>query len=236
MASLPSIRLLWECTTCEAWFMELEGTPFALAPMAIEDVPTVTTVEQLVFSLPWSATAFTYELRHNPSATYLVLRYSPWIYTPPARQYLPKAMQHWIKPPNNDPSLLGYGGYWMMLEEAHICTLALRDEWRGRGLGEALLAALIESALGRQAEIVTLEVRISNLRAQSLYRKYGFEIVGMRKRYYSDNGEDAHIMSTPPTNTEEYRTRLAQLTQALGERLRQQANTPPRQPLPESLS
>jgi ribosomal-protein-alanine N-acetyltransferase len=195
--------------------MDLINLPYMLLPMVLDDVPTVHTIEQLVFSLPWSASAFSYEIRNNPSAQYLVLRYKPWVYESPARRLLPRSIRHLLQSPTNEPSLLGYGGYWMVLEEAHICTLALRAEWRGRSLGELLLLALVESALTRQAEAITLEVRISNQRAQNLYLKYGFEITGRRVHYYSDNNEDAYIMSTGNTKKPAFQDRLQQLSQNL---------------------
>jgi len=83
-----------------------------------------------------------------------------------------------------------------MVDEAHISTIASHPDWRRNGVGELLLVAMIESAAEMGAGVVTLEVRASNQGAQSLYRKYGFEQVGLRKRYYSDNNEDALIMST----------------------------------------
>jgi ribosomal-protein-alanine N-acetyltransferase len=199
--------------------MDLTNLPYMLLPMVLDDVPTVHTIEQQVFSLPWSASAFSYEIRNNPSSQYLVLRYKPWFYESPARRLLPRSMRHVLQSPTNEPSLLGYGGYWMVLEEAHICTLALREEWRGRNLGELLLLGLIESALARKAEVITLEVRISNQRAQNLYSKYGFEISGRRVHYYSDNNEDAYIMSTNSTLLPAFRDRLQQLSLDLHQHL-----------------
>jgi ribosomal-protein-alanine N-acetyltransferase len=198
--------------------MQLDGLPYAIEPMRLDDVPTVTLVEQAVFTMPWSSTAFEYELRHNVSSTYLVLRYLPWRKGAGGDNLLPRPLRRLWKP-REDPSLLGYGGFWTMVDEAHICTLAVRQEWRGRGLGELLLASLVERAIERQASVVTLEVRVSNLRAQSLYTKYGFKTVGERKHYYSDNREDALIMTTDPVALEEYRQRLAELTARLHARL-----------------
>ncbi|MHB1294268.1 MAG: ribosomal protein S18-alanine N-acetyltransferase [Anaerolineae bacterium] len=206
--------------------MNLAGLPFAVQPMVLDDVPTVSFVEHIVFTLPWSSTAFTYELRNNPSSHYLVLRYLPWMDA--ARKHpLLGPVRKLLGNPRNDISLLGYGGYWMMLDEAHICTLALRPEWRGRNLGELLLASLIEESYQHDAQFVTLEVRVSNTVAQNLYQKYGFQYTGRRKGYYSDNGEDAHIMSTDPIRTPVYREHFRQLLEQLRERLLAQPNKPP---------
>ena len=94
--------------------------------------------------------------------------------------------------------MLGYAGLWLLIDEAHISTIAVAPEWRGRGLGELLLASLLERAISIGADVATLEVRASNLVAQNLYRKYRFTVVGVRKGYYTDNFEDALVMTTPP--------------------------------------
>lgn len=200
--------------------MDLADIPYIIQPMLLDDVPTVHTIEQEAFSLPWSAAAFSHEIRENTSAQYLVLRYKPYVYETPIRKLIPRGIRHLVQSPTNDPSLIGYGGYWMILEEAHICTLAVRSAWRGHGLGELLLFSLIESALTRQAEIITLEVRVSNQRAQNLYLKYGFEILGKRVGYYTDNNEDAYIMSTPNVTTPEYQHKLSELERTLTQHLR----------------
>jgi len=207
--------------------MNLEGLPYSVTPMRVEDVTAVTAIERMVFSLPWSANAFTYELRNNPSSEYLVLRYLPWAGKLHGTAALLRPVQRLLKPARNDLALLGYGGFWMMVEEAHICTLAVRPEWRGRGLGELLLASLIERALERRAEVLTLEARVSNQTAQSLYAKYGFRTVGRRKGYYSDNGEDALIMTTDSIVSPAYQHRYHELMDALYERLVSQPSQPP---------
>ena len=94
--------------------------------------------------------------------------------------------------------LIGFGGIWLMVDEAHITTFAVHPAWRRRHIGERLLAALLELAVRRHAREATLEVRLSNLAARKLYEKYGFRPVGVRPRYYSDDNEDALIMTTEP--------------------------------------
>jgi ribosomal-protein-alanine N-acetyltransferase len=100
----------------------------------------------------------------------------------------------------------GYAGIWILVDEAHISAIAVRQKLRQRGIGELLLMSVIEYAMGLPVDVVTLEVRASNLAAQSLYRKYGFGEVGIRRHYYTDNLEDALIMTTPPINSSSYRT------------------------------
>ena len=205
--------------------MDLDGLAYALHPMAVGDIPTVAAIENIVFTLPWSPSSFRYEVKNNSSSVYLVLRYGPWScsHTSP----LLRPVRRLLRPGRQDSSLLGYAGFWMMVDEAHICTLALRAEWRGRGLGELLLASLIDKAMEYPVQMVTLEVRVSNTVAQSLYRKYGFQIVGRRKRYYSDNGEDAYIMSTDSIRSDDYLAHLGALSRGLRERILASTQTAP---------
>jgi len=107
----------------------------------------------------------------------------------------------------------------MMVDEAHISTIAVAPAYRRQGLGELLLLRMVDEAQKKSAAMVTLEVRVSNIVAQTLYEKYGFETQGKRVRYYSDNGEDAYIMTTPPLASPEYRQRLASLREKLSVRL-----------------
>ena len=102
----------------------------------------------------------------------------------------------------------GYAGTWILLDEAHISAIAVRQRLQQRGIGELLLMSVIEYAMSLPVDVVTLEVRASNLAAQSLYRKYGFGEVGIRRHYYTDNLEDAIIMTIPSINSSSYRTFL----------------------------
>jgi ribosomal-protein-alanine N-acetyltransferase len=110
--------------------------------------------------------------------------------------------------------LVGIAGFWIMVDEAHITTLATRNAYRRQGIGERLLLQIIEMAAGLHADVVTLEVRVSNKQAQALYDKYGFRKVGTRRAYYTDNGEDAVIMTTDPLGSSDSNSRLQQLKRA----------------------
>ena len=206
--------------------MDLTDLPYLIETMTPADIPTVAAIERAVFSAPWPEEAFRSELAHHEGACYLVLRYRPWAAArgDPARAHL---LQRLWPRPALDESLIGYGGYWRVVDEGHICTLAVRQAWRGRGLGELLLLSLIEHALSSGIEMMTLEVRVSNAVAQSLYQKYGFERVGRRKGYYGDNGEDAWIMSTGSIRAEAYRYMLAERKAALHTRLMMANSAPP---------
>jgi ribosomal-protein-alanine N-acetyltransferase len=115
--------------------------------------------------------------------------------------------------------IIAFAGLWLMIDESHITTIAAHPDYRGRGIGELMLNSLIRISGDIGARMVTLEVRVSNLVAQNLYRKYGFREAGLRRRYYSDNHEDALIMWTEELASADYRERYAQLTKTLYARL-----------------
>ena len=122
--------------------------------------------------------------------------------------------------------LVGYAGLWLMVDEAHVTTIGVNPEYRGQGVGELLFLGLVDISREMKAERMTLEVRVSNASAQALYRKYGLEVAGMRKRYYSDNGEDAYIMWSEPIASPQFEERIARLREELAARLQQSYNQP----------
>lgn len=115
--------------------------------------------------------------------------------------------------------IVGFSGIWVLVDEAHITNIALRQEYQGKGLGELLLIATIDLAGILKARMMTLEVRASNLIAQNLYGKYGFKHVGVRRGYYLDNREDAVIMSTESIAAPSFQAQLKQLREALAKKL-----------------
>lgn len=178
---------------------ERDSLPFRIEDMQLDDIDEVMSIEHRSFSSPWSARAYRYELTSNSFSQFIVVRRSipetqvaDKVHGGPLRRWLGMSRQQ-VKSP-----VLGYAGLWLLADEAHISTIAVIPEWRGQGLGEFLLVALIERSLVIQAEVVTLEVRASNRVAQNLYRKYQFQTVGLRRAYYQDNQEDALVMTTPP--------------------------------------
>ena len=153
--------------------------------MTVDDLPAVHEIEQQSFSTPWPAHAYRQELEQNKLAHYLVARFADHV--------------------------VGFAGTWMLVDEAHVTTFATRAEWRRQGVGERLLIALIDLAISRGANEATLEVRPSNTPAIRLYEKFGFKVVGARPRYYTDNNEDALIMTTDPLEGPAMQRRLASL-------------------------
>jgi len=136
--------------------------------MEIDDIKDVLEIENASFATPWSREAFFNELMNNHFASYLVMI-------------------------END-KVIGYCGMWLIIDEAHITNIAVLPEYRGRKLGEALMLEVKKHASQRGVGRMTLEVRVSNTVAQSLYRKHGFIEGGIRKNYYTDNQEDAIVM------------------------------------------
>ena len=171
--------------------MSNQHLPFHIKAMQLADIPQVIAVEQAAYTMQWPQKAYEYELTGNALAHYFVLRTT-----------LP------IDP--TEPDLIGMAGFWLLVDEAHISTIAVYPSWRRRGLGEWLLIKLIEEAQNLGAVVATLEVRPSNQAALTLYQKYSFAEVGRRPRYYSDNNEDALILTSPPLTSHDYQTMLAQ--------------------------
>jgi ribosomal-protein-alanine N-acetyltransferase len=239
--------------------------PYILEPMKQDDIPEISRIEHLCFSMPWPASAYRRELRTPETNRYLVVRYltpdeavSAGIPEPTSanltslshpeiqangtgdtvaaydsQHVQPKTLWSsllpWLKPPSANGSapspasrypIIGYAGLWLMVDEAHVTTIGVHPEHRGHGAGELLFVGLIDVAWQMKASRVTLEVRVSNTGAQALYRKYGLEVAGLRRRYYSDNGEDAYIMWSEPIASTEFRERVDKLRASLAERLR----------------
>jgi ribosomal-protein-alanine N-acetyltransferase len=136
--------------------------------MREEDIDQVLAVEQASFTVPWSREAFYNELHNNKFAVYIVLE--------------------------EDNKIIGYCGTWIVIDEAHVTNVAILPESRGRKLGETMMRKLMSVSREMGAKSMTLEVRVTNHVAQSLYRKLGFQNGGIRKNYYSDNQEDALVM------------------------------------------
>jgi ribosomal-protein-alanine N-acetyltransferase len=191
--------------------------PYRVEPMLVSDVDAVMPIENAAYTTPWPVSAYRHELEQNSMAHYLVLLPEEGEAGTPTS--LRERLRGWLRRPQSGRAILGYGGFWLMVGEAHISTIVVDEEWRGMGLGELLLLELIELALRLGAEMVTLEVRVSNTVAQGLYEKYGFEYTGRRKRYYRDNNEDAHIMTVEEVRSAEYRAFLDQQWLRVRERL-----------------
>lgn len=189
--------------------------------MTVDDIPQVTEIERESFPTTWPQAAYRRELQSNTMARYLVVADSAAQQAHEdqcdrgglahnVRRILGHNRPHDGAEPS-DERLVAFLGLWFILEECHVVTVAVRQGDRRRGIGELLVVTAVDMALRKNQELLTLECRLSNTGAQTLYQRYGFEIVGRRKRYYSDNNEDALIMTTPPIQTTEYRARFERL-------------------------
>lgn len=133
-----------------------------------EDIDPIHAIEQACFPNPWSRTAVFNEIVNNHFATYFLVEI--------------------------EEKLIGYCGVWVIVDEAHITNIAILPEYQGHKFGEALLRNVMMYAKAVGAKTMSLEVRVTNIVAKNLYRKLGFQEGGIRKNYYSDNGEDATVM------------------------------------------
>jgi ribosomal-protein-alanine N-acetyltransferase len=209
---------------------------FAIEVMRLEDIPEVVEVERACFTMPWPSSAYKRELKNPKSTRYLVARHyldnTPMHFTPnlDPNSNGKKPLLHSLLPfffkdeegvehKRNPNPIIGYGGVWLMMDEAHITTLGVSPAYRGKGIGEFLLIGLIDVALQLGASWLTLEVRVSNTTAQNLYRKYTFKEAGVRKKYYTDNNEDAYIMWSDEITRPEFREKYARLKKELFARL-----------------
>ncbi|ALS79719.1 ribosomal protein S18-alanine N-acetyltransferase [Planococcus kocurii] len=136
--------------------------------MTLEDLDAVYEIEVLSFTLPWTKDAFYHEMVTNEHAYYVIAE--------------------------TQEGIVGYCGMWLVMDEAHVTNIAIHPDQRGKKLGGGLMQAAIDTAKEQGAVLMTLEARVSNTVAQNLYRKLGFKNGGIRKRYYTDNYEDAIVM------------------------------------------
>ena len=186
-------------------------------PMTMDDVSQVMEIERQSFPDRWPQTLYKRELEQNSMARYLVLEQvsDDRLAEETARGSWLSQMRRKLagepEPAGEGAALVvGFVGVWFMVGEAHIVTIAVDPRYRRQGMGELLLLSAIDLALAHDQEVVSLECRVSNAPAQALYEKYGFHRTGLRPRYYSDNGEDALIMTAETLTTPKYQARLAE--------------------------
>tara|TARA_Y100001970_G_scaffold28388_1_gene34725 strand:+ start:56 stop:697 length:642 start_codon:yes stop_codon:yes gene_type:complete len=187
---------------------------FSVRLMSNNDISEVAIIERQAFPTMWPPIPFKRELG-NKFAEYFVIvcKLDELLVIPepqPNTSFLQKSVKKIRglffsnKLDAKDSFIVGYLGIWYSLDEAHITSIATREEFRGMGIGEMLLIAAFQRAFQRKSNSVTLEVRVSNEIAQNLYSKYEMIEVGKRKRYYSDNQEDALIMTADDINTDDF--------------------------------
>jgi len=153
--------------------------------MTLEDIPVVRALDIASFSLPWPESAYHFELTHNPDSLPLVIE---------------------VKDDEGNLQIAGMMVIWLILDEAHIGTIAIRSAFRRQGLAKRLLTQGLLMSYEQGARAAFLEVRRSNLVAQELYKQFGFTIEGIRPRYYKNNHEDALLLTLRPLIAEKLKT------------------------------
>ncbi|MEP7136424.1 MAG: ribosomal protein S18-alanine N-acetyltransferase [Chloroflexota bacterium] len=153
---------------------------FSIRKMTVEDVPAAAALDQISFSLPWPERSFHFEVTGNP------------------------ASRCWVA--EVDGRIVGMIVAWLFVDEVHIATLATHPDFRRQGIAQKLLTHTLRYTFDEGAVSSFLEVRESNLAAQEMYRKFGYENTGRRKRYYKDNDEDAILMTLESLNVEKLKS------------------------------
>ena len=154
----------------------------------------VMSIESRVYPRPWSTSLFLSELAQRATRTYLVARLSG--------------------------EVVGYAGMMYTGNEAHVTNIAVDPTYHGRKIGTRLLLTIVTEAIARGAEVISLEVRVSNFVAQNMYVKFGFSVAGTRKGYYIETNEDAYVMVVEDARSTEFRMKLAAIRAELEEALR----------------
>ena len=203
---------------------------YTIRPMTREDLAQINEIDREAFPTQWPPANYRQELQ-NKLAHYIVAidvsRTPATVPVKPRPGWL-KFMSRlipWVKPeaisrdPLTSPYIAGFSGIWMMADEAHITNIAVRKEYQGQGIGGLLLIATFDLARELKAAFLTLEVRASNVVAQQLYSRYGFNQTGQRRGYYLDNREDAIIMSTESIASPAFQAQLGQLRDSLSGKL-----------------
>ena len=193
--------------------------------MRLADVPQATEIDRECFPTQWPTPPYRSDLLSNRLAHYLVAceKDNHTASISGVEQHETgisrllggaRRLVHSKGASHSSQRIVGVTGFWLMAGEAHIITMGVRPSYQRQGIGEFLLISTIDLAITQQAEVMTLEVRLSNSAAQALYRKYGFRKMGIRKGYYNDNHEDAIIMTTDTLCSDSFENQFRLLKQA----------------------
>ena len=201
---------------------------YSVRPMNADDISQVSAIDREAFPTEWPPPSFKRELSSS-MVRYLVAQDESRRIGSDAKTPAPKSsmweslvagMRHVlgrndgaadVTTAQNTQFIVGYASIWMMVDESHLTSIAVPKSHQHQGIGELLLIAVIKLSLQMKAQVVTLEVRASNSSAQTLYAKYGFKNVGIRRRYYTDNSEDAVIMTTDSITSPTYQAKLREM-------------------------
>jgi ribosomal-protein-alanine N-acetyltransferase len=203
--------------------MQIAALRCRLRTMQSEDIPQIMDIERQSFPTMWPQSAYQKELKNKMARYFVAVEAEEGdagdgaasAGRPAVRRLVQRFFGGLPGEGAQAERVLGFVGLWCMMGEGHIVTIAVRDEWRRQGIGELLLVAALDAAVEAVQDVVTLEYRVSNAAARALYEKYGFAQVGVRARYYSDNHEDAVLMTTPPLRSSAFRRILDERKAAL---------------------
>ena len=213
--------------------MDIKHYPYYIRPMYREDVPQVNGIDREVFPTQWPPPNYQRELQNQLARLLVACDKSKAVETHEAEVSSGKGVSGILSkvkhlfasgrslctlPQSNRHYVVGFAGIWILADEAHITNIAVRNLYQRQGIGELLLIATIDLSAELKTTLLTLEVRASNLPAQKLYEKYGFVQAGLRRAYYTDNREDALLMSTESINSASFQAQFRQLRQAYCER------------------
>ena len=200
---------------------------YKVRPMRREDIDQVIEIDKEAFPTQWPPTNYRNELQ-NRLAHYIIVYQKDervTIKPQPLKNDLFPRIRKWLRINRKmtdgllkEDDIIGFAGCWIMADEAHITEIAVRNPYKHQGIGQLMIINLIEISIELKANLMTLEVRVSNTSAQGLYKKFGFEEVGFRKGYYSDNREDALIMTIRDIKSSSFQGKLNQLKQDLAKR------------------
>jgi len=168
---------------------EYDAVEIEIARMRRRHLRRVLSIEARVYPRPWSTSLFLSELSQRTTRTYIVAK--------------------------SEGEVVGYSGMMFTGREAHVTNIAVDPDVHGRKVGTRLLLFLVTEAIARGAEILSLEVRVSNNVAQDMYEKFGFSTVSIRKGYYIETNEDALVMVVDNARSTEYRLRLQAIREEL---------------------
>lgn len=204
--------------------------PYYVCRMRREDIAQVNELDREAFPTQWPPPNYQHELQNQLARYIVVCDGSKAVEEPEVKASseedasgLVSRVRRWLNHDcffSNKPSpasrqyIVGFAGIWVLADEAHLTNIAVRKRYQHQGIGELLLIAIIELTKEMKADFITLEVRASNTTAQSLYQKYGFTQVGLRRAYYTDNREDGILMSTEKITSAPFQEHFQQLKQA----------------------
>ncbi len=208
--------------------------PCYMRLMLREDIAQVTEIDHEAFPTLWPPANYYHELQNQLAHYIIACDEEKTVDEPEVKAPPEKSLSRLISrarrlfnhnrffanelPSSGKEYIVGFAGFWIMVGEAHITNIAVRVPYRRQGIGERLLISVIDMATELNAHTITLEVRASNTAAQSLYQKYGFTQVGLRRGYYSDNKEDGVLMSTENITSAQFQAHLNRLKQAHSKR------------------